>query len=312
MKWMGNKIIYFHKIDDPNRISNVFTNFKSSFNIISIKDLEDFYYGKKKLKNSLHITFDDGDISFYENVFPVLKRTGIPVSLFVSPLIATEEKNFWFQEIQGYHGGTLKKIMVEKTHLDQKIVEQFSINSLMKSLKYEKISEILESYQKTTGTPPKRSQNMNVDQLRELNDSGLVNIGAHTLNHPILLNETDVNSRREIIRSITLLSELLESDVNSFAYPNGFKDLDYGRREMDVLSRSKVKLAFTTELRNFKQSDNPYAIPRYSLHLDNYRTFRIKLGMGRKWNFFKNIRYRTTAKNERIKFRKQLIRIQQE
>ena len=309
---MGNKVIYFHKIDDPNRISSVFSNFKSSFNIISIKDLEDFYYGNKKLKNSLHITFDDGDISFYENVFPVLKRTGIPVSLFVSPLIATEEKNFWFQEIKGYHGGRLKKIMVERTHFDDEIVEKFSINSLIKSLKYEKISEILEAYQKSTGTPLKRPQNMNVKQLRELNDSGLVNIGAHTLNHPILLNESYVNSRREIIRSINLLSGLLDSEVNSFAYPNGFKDLDYSSREIEILKRSNVKFAFTTEQRNFSQSDNPYTIPRYSLHMDNYRTFKVKLGMGRKWDLYKNLRYRTTAKKDRSKLRKQLIRISRE
>jgi len=303
---MSNKVVYFHNIDNKERVRRLLTSLGSSFNFISIGELEKFYYEKKDLKNSVHITFDDGDLSFYRNVFPFVKSMGIPVSLFVSPLIASTRKNFWFQEIKGYDREIIKKIMVEQKYFKEGTVEHFSINVLLKSLQYGDISRIIQMYQRRTGTPPKKPRNMSVDQLMEINESELVNIGAHTLNHPILMNETDSNLHKEIVQSIDQLSKLLGNNVRSFAYPNGFWGLDFHKREMEVLSKTDIRLAFSTELRNISRSDNLYAIPRFSVNQNNYKTFKVKLALGRKWILLKELRSKTTVKKERLKLKKHI------
>ena len=100
IKILPNTVINFHAVNDKNWIKRALLTLKKNFNIIPIEPLEEYYYKKKDLKNSCHITFDDGDISFYNIVYPILKEHGIPVSIFVSPLTAKKRKNFWFQEIK--------------------------------------------------------------------------------------------------------------------------------------------------------------------------------------------------------------------
>ena len=77
-----------------------------------------------------------------------------------------------------------------------------SIIDICKNLPLKIIKEIITIYQKETNTRPKSFLNMNVQDLLEVEKSGLVTIGAHTLNHPILKNECDENCDYEITGSI--------------------------------------------------------------------------------------------------------------
>ena len=81
---------------------------------------------------------------------------------------------------------------------------------------------------------------MNLDEILELEKSDLVTIGAHTLNHPILQNESLETSRKEITDSIIELEKLLGHKIKYFAYPNGAKALDFGMREIDILKENKI------------------------------------------------------------------------
>lgn len=258
MKILPNTIVYFHEVQDQQRLVNTLELLIKNYRIVGLRELEDYYYKNKDIKNSCHITFDDGDISFYKNVLPVIKKYNIPVSLYVSPLMAREEKNFWFQEIKDYNAIELVKEIKKVTNHSFENITPFEIKEHLKTLRIEVILEIIKRYQEETNTPAKLPMNMNVSQLREVKSTGLVDIGAHTLNHPILTNETDEVASNEIISSIDLLKDILNSDVRYFVYPNG----NYGEREIEILKNKGIKLAFTTERGKITHLNNPLSVPR--------------------------------------------------
>lgn len=72
---------------------------------------------------------------------------------------------------------------------------------------------------------------MTAEQIRQIDREGLVDIGAHTLTHPILANETDLRAEEEICSSITRLEAMLGHPVLTFAYPNGVPGVNFGARE---------------------------------------------------------------------------------
>lgn len=258
MKILPNTIIYFHEIQDQQWFQNIVESLVKNYNIIGLSELEEYYYNNKSIKNACHITVDDGDLTFYKNAFPVIKKFNIPVSIYVSPLMATERKNFWFQEIRGYDPVKLGKIIArEYNHrLNPQVAGE--IKDFLKTLLIDDISRIIKIYQKETATPAKRAMNMDESQLIELNNSGLVDIGAHTLNHPCLINEKEEVASYEISQSIDKLSDIINREIKYFVYPNG----DYGEREMSILKSKGIKLAFTTERGKLSNHDNPLKIPR--------------------------------------------------
>ena len=258
MKILPNTIICLHEIQNPKWLNDVFESLINNYHIIRIEELEDYYYNNKSLKNSCHITFDDGDISFYNNVFPIIKKHKIHVSIYVSPLVAKDRKNFWFQEVKGYNEEKLFEITKKVTSINIEHFQSGEIKQLLKMLQLEVIWEIIKLYQKQTNTPPKSPMNMTEKQLIEVKSSGLVDIGAHTLNHPILTNETKAVATSEIAGSIDLLNDVLNCETKYFVYPNGA----YGEREINILKDKGIKLAFTTKRDKISSLQNPLSIPR--------------------------------------------------
>ena len=257
MKLLPNTIILLHEIYDPNWLDNAFKILKRNYNMITAEELENYYYNSANLKNSCHVTFDDGDLSFYDNILPVVRKHKIPVSTYVSPLMAAEKKNFWFQEVKGYNDEKMIEIINQVTN-NKNYIQRQSVKPFLKTLKLDVIWEIIRLYQKETNEPPKKPMNMTINQLREVKSSGLVEIGAHTLNHPILINENDDFAKMEIEKSIDFLGDILNIGIKYFAYPNG----NYSNREIEILRNKGIKLAFSTKRGKISLENNKYSIPR--------------------------------------------------
>jgi peptidoglycan/xylan/chitin deacetylase (PgdA/CDA1 family) len=86
---------------------------------------------------------------------------------------------------------------------------------------------------------------MTTAQLRALNTAGM-DIGAHTISHPILARVSADESKREIEGSVQRLRELLGQEVQTFAYPNGRPGTDYLQRDVDIVRRAGVRVAVST------------------------------------------------------------------
>lgn len=273
-----NKIINFHAISDAAWFETVIVYLKRKYNMVGVKDLYDYYYNGKNLRNACLITVDDGHLSSFEVIYPILKKHNVPAIFFVSPKIACRDSitNFWFQEVRGYDMERLWQIGREflnlKTPVRTEWIKEMNIDDIWKMIAY---------YQKFYHVQPKTPQNMTAEHIRQIDREGLVEIGAHTLTHPILANETDLRAEEEIRLSITRLEALLGHPVLTFAYPNGVPDANFGAREKRILKGTSVKLAFSTQPCNFHASDDVFAIPRYGLSTGSMNFIKLKLFLGK-------------------------------
>lgn len=289
MKILPNTIINFHAIYDHEWMDSTFELLKRHYNVVPIAEIESLYFKGRQLKNACHITFDDGDTSFYTKVFPLLKKHNIPASIYVSPLMARERRNFWFQEIRGYDKAKMLNIIRYNNLLGRSTEQVLPLDAALKSMTLDDIWTAIQQYRDETETPPKPCMNMTAEQLLELHDSGLVAIGAHTLNHPLLLNESNETAAYEIKASIDELGNMLNTKVKYFAYPNGIPNLDFAEREMDLLKESGITLSFSTENKSFSLRDNPLSIPRNGLTYGRQHFILMKLIAGSRWNTLKRL-----------------------
>ena len=286
-----NLVLHFHAVKDIDWFEKVIILLKRRFQMINIHQLDLFYQGKIELLDACHITIDDGDISFYNTIFPILKKHNIPATLFVSPLICKDSSNFWFQDIYDLKEEALIKKINDQEIISENFVKNFG--DCAYTLKCLPIKDILiivnqlKSLQSLNNSP----RNINCAQLLEIANSDLIEIGAHTLNHPILANEDDKTSSYEISESILKLESLIGKKIEFFAYPNGVPNIDFREREMDLLKNNGIKLAFSTEPKVFSLKDNPISIPRLSLTYGSMTTLSVKLALFRYWNLISLLWY---------------------
>ena len=266
-----NLCVVYHDPVSPEWFQQTIEMLSRYYNFKSAGDLEEYYYGNKKLKNSCHITFDDGCRSVFDFAYPILKEKGIPATLYVSPEVLQKQGLYWFQKIQQVPKESLKEIL--KDNISEKAAE-FHPGIALKTLQHQEVDSIIDKAEKYIDTSIK--PNITIEELLELHHSDIFEIGAHTINHPILHNETDEQSEYEISQSIKDLEKILQGKVNYFAYPNGKKGLDYDERELKILKQNDIKLAFTTKHSFFNKNDHPYEIPRIDVSNGSSTKITIK------------------------------------
>lgn len=298
-----NRIINFHDVEDRNWFESVLLILKRRYNLVPMSEIESSFYMKTKLVNACHITIDDGCNSFYDNMYPVLKKHNVPATIFISPQICKNQENFWFQEIKGYNNDELKRIIAEDLDIDLRLITEFPVTTILKTLNLDKIWEIISLYRNKFDVGQRRSMNMSIEVIKEINNDDLITIGAHTMSHPILSNETRIQSEKQIKDSINDLSAILDKEIKYFAYPNGTPNIDFGSREIEFLKDVNVKIAVSTDVRTFTKKDDPLSIPRISLGHGSKLFVEIKLTLGRYWEVLKKIKGRNETK-DRLRLRK--------
>ncbi len=297
----NNLIINFHDITDSYWFESVIMLLKSKYTFVDLVFFEN--NNNYKINGGFcHITFDDGAKTFYNNAYPILIKHAVPATIFISPKCVISRRNFWFQEIRGYNQYEMTKILSHELSLSHKTIIKIPFVAILKCLPLNIIEKCISSYQKSTNTPPKACLNMNTDEILEVEKSGLITVGAHTLNHPILKNETDNKSHFEIEGSIKELSQLLRHEVRYFAYPNGIPNVDFSERELNFLLRNNIILGVSTEAKFISFKDNRLSLPRFGLSYGNIHFITIKLFFGSKWEKAKSF-----LRNSELKSRRKIV-----
>jgi peptidoglycan/xylan/chitin deacetylase (PgdA/CDA1 family) len=133
---------------------------------------------------------------------------------------------------------------------------------------------------KNRGAGLKDEPKLSDDEVKTLLESGLVEIGAHTLTHANLLRLDEIQSRREICGSKEEIEEKFHTVCRSFAYPFGL----YEEKDKKSVATCGYTHAVTTEtgIADLKRCD-PFEIPRVTVSgKDNFLAFRLKLKTGRR------------------------------
>lgn len=300
-----NRIINFHDVESKSWFESVLKILQKKYRLVSMEDIESAFYKKSKLVNACHITVDDGNRSFYENIYPVIKKNNVPATIFVSPYICQNKNNFWFQEIGFFNYNELMIIISEFLKTDITLLQKFPVTSILKTFDLERIWEVINIYKKKFNFNDLPFVNMDIETIKAISKEELITIGAHTMTHPILRNESDISSEKQIKNSIIELSKILGKEIRYFAYPNGTPDIDFGEREIGYLKEMNIKIAVSTDSRCFSDKDNPLSLPRFSIGHGSDLFIKTKLFLGKHWEFLKKLKGKDEVK-DRVRLKKLL------
>jgi peptidoglycan/xylan/chitin deacetylase (PgdA/CDA1 family) len=181
------------------------------------------------------ITVDDGYRDFYEIAYPILRKHELRATFFVTfnfiekkiwlwpdilsfALENTEVKNTFFQyEGASFHLDTDTPASIRRGWA---MLSDFCIG-LEDVEKWDLISRLLAHLGVVLPKEPiTEYAPVTWEQIKEMNDQG-IEIGSHTLNHPILSKVRDERLLREEIEgSRKAIEERIGERVTTFCYPN--------------------------------------------------------------------------------------------
>lgn len=105
---------------------------------------------------------------------------------------------------------------------------------------------------------PPNAQYLTADMIREMDASGLVEIGGHTAGHTTLTKVSLESAEREIIDNKKWLESVLEHKIVSFAYPRGGENDEI----VSLLKAAGYKYAAAMKKKMRPVLDDPYRIHR--------------------------------------------------
>lgn len=195
------------------------------------------------------ITFDDGYANNLTCAAPVLEKKGLPATVFVTTGFLEGGRMWNDTVIESVRraGGELDltPIGLGRFELPDLPARRHASQSLRRILKYldpqeraEKISRIAE----IVGHDLPEGLMLSESQVKQLAGRG-IDIGAHTVSHPILARMEDLAARREILASKAMLEAATGAPVELFAYPNGQPQRDYLRRHVDMVREAGFSAA---------------------------------------------------------------------
>jgi peptidoglycan/xylan/chitin deacetylase (PgdA/CDA1 family) len=217
---------------------------------------------------SVCITFDDGYANNCDVAAPLLSARGMPATVFVAPGFLSGGRMFNDTIIEALRRAPeqfdLGDIGLGQHVLSDDAARRRAIASIIPALKHlppglrsERATALAE---RAGGVLPTDLM-MSDAQVLQLHHGG-IEIGAHTLNHPILASVDEDTARHEIVASKARLEDIIGAPVTSFAYPNGRPGRDYGPRDVALARAAGFELALSTAWGAATAGRDVFQIPR--------------------------------------------------
>jgi peptidoglycan/xylan/chitin deacetylase (PgdA/CDA1 family) len=92
-----------------------------------------------------------------------------------------------------------------------------------------------------------------------------IEIGGHTVRHPILARASAGEQRQEIAPNLQSIAQWTGKPVRAFAYPNGRPVLDYNADTIAILRECGIDAAFTTRPSFARADESPLELSRFLL-----------------------------------------------
>jgi peptidoglycan/xylan/chitin deacetylase (PgdA/CDA1 family) len=224
------------------------------------------------------ITIDDGYRDAYHVAYPLLRRYGVPATVFVvteftggRTWIWTDKARFLTRQAEPqWLSAKIKssELWLELNGAGSRRNASERINSILKQLPDEAKEEAIERLAGALGvvlpeTPPEEFSAATWDQVLEMEANG-IEIGSHTRTHPILTRINDECLKQELHDSRSRLEEVLGHRVEQFCYPNGDND----ERVQCEVARAGYRIAVTCVGGLNDRGDDPLTLRRVHTERD--------------------------------------------
>jgi len=203
------------------------------------------------------ISFDDGYRDNHDVALPLLKRHRMSAAFFVATGYLGDGVQFndrLTEAVRAFQGDTFDAAWLGLGPLPTGDLPARlqTLHRLREGIKYLPPDERngalrrIEAACGVAGPPHLRDRiMMTPEEVQALAAEGM-EIGGHTVMHPILKSVDDATAFEEISRGRAALSALLPRPPQLFAYPNGKLGTDFEPRHADMASRAGFSWAFST------------------------------------------------------------------
>lgn len=231
---------------------------KKHYQLVSLSSLAAHMSSGKRLPKRLAaIAIDDGYRDAYQIAFPLLRAYDAPATLFVVTDFVDRTAWLWTDKLRFLAtrstAGSLKawigttEIEVPLDGRNCRLDVARRINELLKTLSDASKEDAILQVARSLGVelpelPPDEYDAISWPQAREMDAAG-VEIGSHTLTHPILTRVADQRLQDELRGSRGRVEAEMDRAIDLLCYPNG----DHDRRVVRAARDAGYRCAVTIE-----------------------------------------------------------------
>jgi peptidoglycan/xylan/chitin deacetylase (PgdA/CDA1 family) len=188
-------------------------------------------------RRSVVVTFDDGYADNLLQAKPMLGRFGVPATVFVTTAPLDEERELWWDELErALEHAPLPPRRLPGASPAWELPEAAAPASAdrlqlfhawrdwLMQRSHEERRKALDALLAAAGcgvAPRPSHRTLTEEEIAELAADGAIEVGAHTVTHPMLSLLPPSERRSEMLASKRRLEALLDRPVRSFAHPFG-------------------------------------------------------------------------------------------
>jgi peptidoglycan/xylan/chitin deacetylase (PgdA/CDA1 family) len=239
------------------------------FNVLPLSEALERMQTDTLPPRAVSITFDDGYADNYINALPILKKFNLTATFFIASGFL-DGGRMWndtvIEAVRNFSGSELDLSEIGMGLFDVNDVakKNKSANQIILQIKHLPFIE----RDKYTTYIASQSQNLpdelmiSSEQLKKLHQSGM-EIGGHTVNHPILTTLDLEIAKSEINENKVFLEKLLGQQLSLFAYPNGKPTNDFDSIHCELVKQIGYKAAVSTKWGVVGKKSDIWQLPRF-------------------------------------------------
>ena len=241
------------------------------FNVLPLAQAVRHLYDGTIPARALSVTFDDGYADNEEIAAPILQSLGMTATFFVATGFLDGETMWNDRIIEAVRGTTSSQLdlrqhglaIYDTSSLEARRATIATLLNEIKRLEPERRQGLTDAVAASEGAPPTPRLMMVPEQVRRLRAMGM-EIGAHSVKHPILTRLSPVLAREEITQSKAALEHLLDERIELFAYPNGVPSHDYAAEHVALVRECGFAAAMSTAWGAGSMRSDPFQLPRFT------------------------------------------------
>ncbi|WP_416306687.1 polysaccharide deacetylase family protein [Neptunicella sp. SCSIO 80796] len=254
------------------------------FNPLPLTEAVNLLKQGKLPANSICVTFDDGYLNNLQIAQPILQEFAIPATVYIATGFS-QGCNMWNDRLIDLIGHQqLNKVNLSALSMPEVSVSDWQsrrklVSELIPKIKYQdyqtRQQTVDKLYQDNHVAEQKRKM-MTPDEVIQLHQKG-VDIGAHTVDHPILTAQTVEQQRQQINDSKQLIEQWLGHPISGFAYPNGKSDTDYNSDSVEQVKLANFQYAVATDWGVSTPTTHHLELKRFTPWDRNDKKFHLRL-----------------------------------
>lgn len=243
----------------------------AAFNVLPLADGVARMAAGTLPRRAVAITFDDGYADNHGVALPILARHRLPATFFVASGFLDGGIMWNDEAIEAIRTTPQPALALGflglptlPTATDAERVD--TIGAVLGKLKYlapDQRRDALAQLAAVARAPAARGLMMTSEQVRSLARAGM-EVGGHTVHHPILAVLPSPEAQREIVADRARLSDILGAPPRLFAYPNGKPGVDYLPEHAALARAAGYSAAFSTRWGTGGRETDAYEIPRFT------------------------------------------------